>query len=199
MMQYTRSIRRLIEELGKLPGIGPKTAQRLAYHLVTASPEVSTNLAAAIVEAREKLRYCSECADITEDDPCNMCRDERRSVRHICVVEQPRDVVALEKAHGFSGRYHVLHGSLSPMEGIGPERLTIDRLLERVRRGGVDEVILATNASLEGEATALYLAKVLKNLGVKVSRLAFGLPVGADLEYTDGRTLARAIEGRREV
>lgn len=198
-MYEVRSIRRLIEELAKLPGIGPKTAQRLAYHLVTAPPEAAANLAAAITEARERLRYCSECANITDQDPCAFCADARRTGRFICVVEQPRDVAALEKAHGFSGRYHVLHGSLSPMEGIGPDRLTIDLLLERVRRGGVEEVILATNANLEGEATALYLAKVLKPLGVKTTRLAFGLPVGADLEYADGRTLAKAMEGRREV
>lgn len=198
-MYQVRSIRRLIEELAKLPGIGPKTAQRLAYHLVTAPPETAAGLAAAITEAREKIRYCSECANITDQDPCALCSDAGRTGRFICVVEQPRDVVALEKAHGFSGRYHVLHGSLSPMEGIGPDRLTIGLLLNRVRRGGVEEVILATNANLEGEATALYLAKVLKPLGVKTTRLAYGLPVGADLEYADGRTLAKAIEGRREV
>lgn len=198
-MYQVRSIRRLVEELAKLPGIGPKTAQRLAYHLVTAPPETAAGLAAAITEAREKIRYCSECANITDQDPCALCTDAGRTRRIICVVEQPRDVVALEKAYGFSGRYHVLHGSLSPMEGIGPDRLTIGLLLDRVRRGGVEEVILATNANLEGEATALYLAKVLKPLGVKTTRLAYGLPVGADLEYADGRTLAKAIEGRREV
>ncbi len=198
-MYQVRSIRRLVEELAKLPGIGPKTAQRLAYHLVTAPPETAAGLAAAITEAREKIRYCSECANITDQDPCALCTDAGRTRRIICVVEQPRDVVALEKAYGFSGRYHVLHGSLSPMEGIGPDRLTIGLLLDRVRRGGVEEVILATNANLEGEATALYLAKILKPLGVKTTRLAYGLPVGADLEYADGRTLAKAIEGRREV
>lgn len=198
-MHQVRSIRRLIEELAKLPGIGPKTAQRLAYHLVTAPPETATDLAAAITKAREKMRYCAECANLTDRELCAFCADGGRTGRFICVVEQPRDVNAMEKAHRFSGRYHVLHGSLSPMEGIGPDRLTIGLLLDRVRRGGVEEVILATNASLEGEATALYLAKVLKPLGVRTTRLAFGLPVGADLEYADGRTLAKALEGRREV
>lgn len=198
-MHQVRSIRRLIEELAKLPGVGPKTAQRLAYHLVTAPPERAADLVAAITGAREKLRYCSQCANLTDQDPCAFCADEGRTGRFICVVEEPRDVIAMEKAHRFSGRYHVLHGSLSPMEGVGPDRLKIDLLLDRIRRGGVEEVILATNASLEGEATALYLAKILKPLGVKTTRLAFGLPVGADLEYADGRTLAKALEGRREV
>ncbi|MDI6710770.1 MAG: recombination mediator RecR [Thermoanaerobacterales bacterium] len=198
-MHYARPVARLIEELSRLPGIGPKTAQRLAFHLVAAPPEAAANLAQAILEAREKLGRCSVCANITDEDPCALCRDPGRDRRLICVVEQPRDLVALEKAHGYRGLYHVLHGSLSPMDGVGPQNLTIDRLLARVREGGVDEVIVATNANLEGEATALYLAKVLRPLGVRVTRLAYGLPVGADLEYADGRTLARAIEGRRDV
>jgi len=198
-MHYARPVARLIEELSRLPGIGPKTAQRLAFHLVTAPPETAAGLAQAILEAREKLGRCSVCANITDEDPCPLCRDPGRDRRLICVVEQPRDLVALEKARGYRGLYHVLHGSLSPMDGVGPEDLTIDRLLARVKEGGVDEVIVATNANLEGEATALYLAKLLRPLGVRVTRLAYGLPVGADLEYADGRTLARAIEGRREV
>lgn len=198
-MYYARPVARLIEELGRLPGIGPKTAQRLAFHLVAAPPEVAANLARAITEAREKLSRCSVCANITDQDPCAICRDPSRESRLICVVEHPRDVVALEKTHSYRGRYHVLHGSLSPMDGVGPQNLTIDRLLARVREGGIEEVIVATNANLEGEATALYLAKLLHPLGVKVTRLAYGLPVGADLEYADGRTLTRAIEGRRDV
>lgn len=198
-MYYARPVARLIEELSRLPGIGPKTAQRLAFHLVASPPETAANLARAILEAREKIGRCSVCANITDEDPCPLCRDPGRDRRMICVVEHPRDLVALEKAHGYRGLYHVLHGSLSPMDGIGPEDLTIDRLLARIKEGGVDEVIVATNANLEGEATALYLAKLLRPLGVRVTRLAYGLPVGADLEYADGRTLARAIEGRREV
>lgn len=197
-MLYPASITRLVEELARLPGIGPKTAQRLALYLVTAPEEVALGLAQALTEARQKAGFCSVCANLAEGDLCAICRDGARNTRVICVVEEPRDVVALEKARVYRGVYHVLHGALSPVDGIGPEKLTIDRLLERVK-AGVDEVILATDADLEGEATALYLARLLKPLGVKVTCLAYGIPVGADLEYADGRTLTRALEGRREV
>lgn len=198
-MSYSRSVARLIDELARLPGIGPKTAQRLAFHLVTAPREVAASLGRAIVEAREKLVFCSVCANIADEDPCGICGDQNRDRSLICVVEQPRDVLAIEKAHGYRGLYHVLNGSLSPMQGIGPESLNIAALINRVREGTVREIIVATNATVEGEATALYLARLLRSLEIRVTRLAFGLPVGSDLEYADGRTLARAIEGRREV
>ncbi|MBO8127836.1 MAG: recombination protein RecR [Peptococcaceae bacterium] len=198
-MYYSRPVARLIEELSKLPGIGPKTAQRLAFYLITTSKETAVNLAEAILEARDKLKFCSLCANITDTDPCGFCRDHTRDPKVICVVEHPRDVVTIEKTHGFKGHYHVLHGCLSPMDGVGPEDLSIDKLLARVKNAPVEEVIVATNADLEGDATALYLAKLLKPLGMRVTRLAYGLPVGSDLEYADGRTLVRALEGRREV
>ncbi|MFZ5899261.1 MAG: recombination mediator RecR [Bacillota bacterium] len=198
-MYYARPVARLIEELGKLPGIGPKTAQRLAFYLIGAPPEVAGGLAKAIIEARRGISRCSVCANLTDTDPCHLCRDQGRDAGLICVVEHPKDVVAMEKAHGFRGLYHVLHGNLSPMDGVGPGDLTIDMLLTRIKSGKVNEVIVATNANLEGEATALYLSRLLRPLGVKVTRLAYGLPVGADLEYADSRTLSRAIEGRREV
>ena len=197
-MYYPASVTRLIEALSRLPGIGPKTAQRLAFYLVTAPEEVALGLAQALTDARQKAAYCSVCANLAEGDLCAICRDETRNRNVICVVEDPRDVVAVEKARAFRGVYHVLHGALSPVEGIGPEKLTIERLLARVR-AGADEVILATNADLEGEATALYLARLLKPMGVRVTCLAYGIPVGADLEYADGKTLTRALEGRREV
>ncbi|MEW6459317.1 MAG: recombination mediator RecR [Bacillota bacterium] len=198
-MQYSRSVGRLIEELARLPGIGPKTAQRLAFHLVTAPREAAENLSRAILEARDKLVFCQVCANIADENPCGICRDQNRDHGLVCVVERPRDVLAVEKAHGYRGLYHVLNGSLSPLQGVGPEELNIAALVTRVREGTVREVIVATNATVEGEATALYLARLLRPLNVRVTRLAFGLPVGSDLEYADGRTLARAIEGRREV
>ncbi|MEW6541688.1 MAG: recombination mediator RecR [Bacillota bacterium] len=198
-MRYSRSVGRLIEELARLPGIGPKTAQRLAFYLVTAPREAAESLSRAILDARDKLVFCKVCANIADEDPCGICRDPNRDHGLVCVVEQPRDVLAVEKAHGYRGLYHVLNGSLSPLQGVGPEELNIAALVERVREGAVREVIVATNATVEGEATALYLARLLRPLSVRVTRLAFGLPVGSDLEYADGRTLARAIEGRREV
>lgn len=198
-MQHSRLVARLIEELAKLPGIGPKTAQRLAFHLVTAPREVAGGLSRAILEAREKLVFCEVCANIADESPCGICCDQSRTRGLVCVVEQPRDILAVEKAHGYRGLYHVLNGSLSPMQGVGPGDLNIDTLIERVRGGKIREIIVATNATVEGEATALYLARLLRPLDVRVTRLAFGLPVGSDLEYADGRTLARAIEGRREV
>jgi len=199
LLYYTEPVARLIQELNKLPGVGPKTAQRLAFHILHSPLEEVRALATAILEAREKIRYCSICGHLTQEDPCQLCRDESRDPSVICVVEEVRDLVALEKTRQFRGRYHVLHGALSPAEGIGPEKLRIKELLKRLEDKTVQEVILATNADVEGEATALYLAKILKPLGVKVTRLAYGLPVGGDLEYADEVTLARALNGRREM
>lgn len=199
MNYYAKPVARLIDELGKLPGIGPKTAQRLAFYLLHAPPGVAGSLAKTIQEARNAVRHCSVCGNLTDADPCFICRDERRRHDIICVVEQPRDVVSLEKARGIKVLYHVLHGAISPMEGVGPEQLNIKSLLKRLEGGEVKEVILATNISVEGDATALYLAGLIKPLGIRVTRLARGLPVGADLEYADEVTLGRALEGRQEM
>nr|WP_308791910.1 recombination mediator RecR [Thermanaeromonas sp. C210] len=198
-MYYAEPVARLIAELNKLPGVGPKTAQRLAFHILYSPPEEVRALAEAILAAKERTRYCSLCGNLTEEDPCFLCRDDSRDPSVICVVEEPRDLVALERTRQFRGRYHVLHGAISPMEGIGPEKLRIKELLDRLKDGTVKEVVLATNADVEGEATALYLAKILKPLGLKVTRLAYGIPVGGDLEYADEVTLARAFAGRREM
>lgn len=199
MLYYAEPVARLIAELNKLPGVGPKTAQRLAFHILYSPPEEVRALAEAILEARQKTRYCSLCGNLTDKDPCSICQDNSRDNSIICVVEEPRDLVALEKTGQFRGRYHVLHGAISPMEGIGPDKLRIKELLERLKDNTVKEVVLATNADVEGEATALYLAKILKPLGVKVTRLAYGIPVGGDLEYADEVTLSRAFTGRREM
>lgn len=198
MRLYPGPMARLIEELSRLPGIGPKSAGRLAYHLVNAPPAVAERLAGAIREARESIRHCSVCQNLTDQDPCGICRDAARRRNVICVVEEPRDVVAMEKTRSYNGLYHVLLGVLSPIEGIGPEKLTIRELLVRLK-DGVEEVILATNPNVEGDATALYLARLIKPLGIKVTRLARGLPVGAYLEYADEMTINRAMEGRQEM
>ncbi len=190
---------RLIEELSKLPGIGPKTAQRLAFYLLNAPPEVTHNLARAMVFARDNVRYCSVCANLTDREVCQICSDPGRDHSLLCVVQEPRDVVAMEKTRGYRGLYHVLQGAISPLAGVGPEDLTIKQLLARLREGKIKEVILATNPDVEGDATALYLAQLIKPLGLKVTRIAHGLPVGAHLEYADEMTLARALEGRREL
>lgn len=192
-------VSRLIEELHRLPGIGPKTAQRLAYFLLRAPEEQARALAEAIVTVKEKIVLCSLCQNITEAEPCFVCRDERRDRAKICVVEKPLDVLALERTRNYDGLYHVLHGVLSPMEGVGPADLKIEELLVRLRDGSVREIILATNPNLEGEATAMYLSRLVAPLGVKVTRLARGLPFGGDLEYADQMTLARALEGRQEI
>ncbi len=199
MNYYAKPVARLIDQLSKLPGIGPKTAQRLAFHILNAPPEVAANLAKAVAEARSTVRYCPVCGNYTDEEPCLICRDERRSRDILCVVERPRDVVAMEKSRSFKGLYHVLHGAISPMEGVGPEHLRIRELLRRLEGGIVKEVILATNPNVEGDATALYLAGLIKPLDVSVTRIAHGLPVGADLEYADGVTLSKALEGRREM
>lgn len=193
------SVTHLIEELSRLPGIGPKTASRLTYYLLRAPDEQVASLAEALHDLKARTRFCSICFNITEADPCPICNDEERDAGTICVVEEPLDVLAIERTREYRGRYHVLHGAISPVEGIGPENLRIKELLERVRGQPVREVILATNPSLEGEATAMYLQRHLAPLGVRVTRLARGLPVGGDLEYADEVTLLRALEGRREM
>jgi recombination protein RecR len=199
MFSYAPPLARLIEELSKLPTVGPKTAQRLAFHMLSMTPQDAEALAAAILEAKSRIRNCSVCGNITEADPCGICTNPQRNRSVICVVEDPRDVAAMERTREFSGLYHVLQGAISPLDGIGPDDLRIAELLTRVATGEVREVIIATNPRVEGEATALYLSKVLKPLGVRVTRIAHGLPVGGDLEYADEVTLARALEGRREL
>ena len=192
-------VARLIEEFHKLPGIGPKSAQRLTYHLLRIPPEEALALAHAVVDLKERTVLCSVCQNVTEDDPCGICRDDARDQSVICVVEEPLDILAVERTRGFHGRYHVLHGVISPMEGIGPDDLKINELLARIRGGSVHEVIMATNPNLEGEATSMYVSRLLTPLGVRVTRLARGLPMGSDLEYADDVTLSRAIENRQAV
>jgi len=192
-------VSRLIEELNKLPGIGPKSAQRLTYFLVRMPEKEARALAEAILAVKEKIVFCSICHNITDSDPCLICRGEGRDRTKICVVEEPLDILALERTREYKGLYHVLHGVISPMDGIGPDHLKIKELLKRVQDGGVEEVILATNPNLEGEATAMYIHRLLAPLGVRVTRLARGLPIGADLEYADEVTLTRALEGRQEI
>ena len=192
-------VAKLIEELHRLPGIGPKGAQRLAYHLLRASKEEATALAEAIVEVKERITLCSQCQNTTDVDPCSICSDINRDRTVICVVEEPMDILAIERTRGHRGLYHVLHGSISPMEGVGPEQLKVRELLERLRDGVVTEVIMATNPNLEGEATSMYVSRLLQPLGVRVTRLARGLPMGGDLEYADDLTLARALENRQEL
>ena len=191
-------VARLIDELSKLPGVGPKSASRLAFHLLRSPREDATALAEAILDVKERIRLCSRCFNITENDPCAICADMERNSA-ICVVEEPLDVVALDRTGQFHGRYHVLHGAISPIDGVGPDQLKIRELLTRVREEGPDEVILATNLDLPGEATATYLHKLLVPLGVTVTRPASGLPVGGDLEYADEMTLGRALAGRRAI
>lgn len=191
-------VERLVAELARLPSIGRKTAQRLAFHLVKASPDEIASLAAAIAELPEKIRSCSTCFNLTEQDPCLVCTDPRRETAVLCVVEEPTNLLALERTGGYRGLYHVLGGALSPLKDVGPDDLHVDGLLERIRTGSFREVVLATNPNVEGEATAVYLSRLLGPLGVSVTRLAQGLPAGSDLEYTDDITLLRAFEGRRE-
>ena len=191
-------IAQLIEEFHKLPGIGPKSAQRLAYYLIRISSEEAKSLADAIIEAKDKITFCSICQNITEGDPCPICVNETRDQRIICVVEEPLDVLAIERVHVFKGLYHVLHGVISPMNGIGPEDIRIKDLLTRLKPNTVEEIILATNPNLEGEATAMYIHRLLSNLGIRITKLARGLPTGSDLEYADDMTLSRALEGRQD-
>ncbi len=193
------AIEQLITELAKLPGIGRKTAQRLTFHLLQQPPEQVERLAAVLTSVAERVRPCQECGNLTEDQPCGICRDPRRDAGLVCVVEEPSTVAVVERSTDFRGRYHVLGGHLSPLDGIGPESLRVDRLVERVGQGGVREVILATNPSMEGEVTATYIQQLLAGMGVRVTRLARGLPMGGDLEYIDGVTLAHALVARQEV
>jgi len=200
MVQLTpEPVTRLIDEFNKLPGIGPKMAQRLTFHLLRAPQDRAQSLALAILEIKEKIIFCSNCFNLADRDPCLICSSPDRDPSTICVVEEPLDVLALERTREFKGQYHVLHGAISPVEGIGPDGLRIKELVRRLREKPVSEVILATNPNLEGEATAMYLARELRGLGARVTRLARGLPMGSDLEYADEVTLTRALEGRREV
>jgi recombination protein RecR len=198
MRYYPRPMERLIGELSKLPGIGPKTAQRLAFYILAQDLGEIRKLSESLLEAKEKTQYCSICNNLTETDPCSFCSSDDRDQSIICVVESPRDVIAMEKTGEFHGLYHVLHGSISPMDGIGPEDIKVKNLLPRIKEG-VKEIIVATDPNAEGDVTAMYLAKLLKPLGVKVTRIAHGLPVGSDLEYADEVTLSKALEGRREI
>ena len=199
MPDFAEPITRLVEHLKKLPGIGQKTAQRLAFHILRHSAEDAHALAAGIRDAKEKIRQCSVCNNITDHDPCQYCTGATRDRKMICVVEEPHNIVAVEKTRQFGGLYHVLGGALSPIQGIGPDQLKIKSLIERLKSGTVEEIIIATNPTAEGEATAVYLSKLLKPLGVKVTRIAMGVPVGSDLEYADEITMLKAMEGRREL
>lgn len=199
MSMYAAPVAKLIDEFEKLPGIGHKTAQRLAFHILGLSSERAMNFARAIVEAKRTIKYCSVCGDLTDVDPCRVCGSDKRDRTTICVVESPRDVVAMERVREYKGLYHVLHGVISPMDGTGPDDINMKSLLRRIGENETKEVILATNPDVEGEATAMYLAKLIRSLGVKTTRIAHGLPVGGDLEYADEVTLAKSLEGRREV
>ena len=196
---YEGVVQDLIDELGRLPGIGPKSAQRIAFYLLAADPTDVRRLSDALVEVKEKVRFCSVCGNVAEEDQCRICRDPRRDLTVLCVVEEPKDVVAIERTREFHGRYHVLGGAISPIEGIGPDDLRIRELVARLADGVVTEVILAMDPNLEGEATATYLTRLLRPLGLRITRLASGLPVGGDLEYADEVTLGRAFEGRRSI
>ena len=199
MSMYSPSIEKLIQSFEKLPSIGNKTAARLAFYILNASEEETNDFISSIVNAKKNLTYCSKCYNISDTDPCPICSNPKRDQSEICVVEDVRDIVAMEKTHEFRGVYHVLHGSISPMNGVGPDDIKIKELLARLMDGQVKEVILATNPRVEGEATAMYLSKLIKPLGIKVTRIAHGIPVGGDLEYTDEITLTKALEGRREI
>ena len=198
-MSYPPSLKELIAVFSSFPGIGAKTAQRLSFFLLSQSPEEVEQMAKAMVFAKRKIVYCSVCAAFTEDDPCNICSNGRRDESTICVVQNPRDVMVIENTRQYRGLYHVLHGALSPMDGLGPEELRIPGLVRRVEEKSIKEVVLATNPNVEGDATAVYISRLIKPLGVKVTRIAFGLPVGGDLEYADEMTLGRSLDGRVEI
>lgn len=199
MNYYSAPIAALIDEFSKLPGIGRKTAQRLAFHVISLSDDAVEKLSGAIIDAKRNVRHCSICTNLTDKDVCSICGDQSRNNELLCVVEDPRDVVAMEKTKEFKGRYHVLHGAISPLDGIGPEDIKIKELLIRINTDTIEEVIIATNPNIEGEATAMYISKLLKPMGIKVTRIAHGIPVGGDLEYADEVTLTKALEGRREL
>ena len=199
MAIYAGPVQDLIDELGKLPGVGPKSAQRIAFHLLKVPKLDAARLAQAITDAKDKVAWCSRCFNVSEGDLCGICTDDRRDRATVCVVEEPKDLVAVEKTQEYRGRYHVLQGAINPIEGIGPDQLRVQELLARIEPEGVTEIILCTNPNIEGEATAMYLGRLLKPLGLTVTRIASGLPVGGDLEYADELTLGRALEGRRSV
>jgi len=199
MPDFAEPIADLVEQLKRLPGIGQKTAQRLAFHLLRADREEAESLAAAILAAKNNLRECSLCNNVTDTDPCLYCRNPARAQKTICVVEEPHNIVPVEKTRSYNGLYHVLGGALSPLNGVGPDQLNIKSLLERLKKGTVEEIIIATNPTTEGEATAVYLSKLIKPLGVRVTRIGMGIPVGSDLEYADEVTMSKAMEGRREL
>ncbi|WP_026534831.1 recombination mediator RecR [Arthrobacter sp. H14] len=196
---YEGAVQELIDELGRLPGVGPKSAQRIAFHILEADPEDMKRLAASITTVKERVKFCEICGNVTEQETCSICRDPRRDPSIICVVEESKDVIAVERTRSFKGRYHVLGGAINPIAGIGPEQLRIRELMTRLSDEQIQEIIIATDPNLEGEATATYLGRLLKSIGITVSRLASGLPVGGDLEYADEVTLGRAFEGRRSV
>ena len=201
MEYYSQSVAKLIEEFSKLPGIGKKTAQRLAFYVISMNERDALGLSKAITDVKENIRYCNICSNLTDKDICNICISKRRDKSIICVVADPRDVVAIEKTNEFHGVYHVLHGSISPMEGIGPEEIKIKELLMRIQKSDIEikEIILATSPTIVGEATAMYISKLIKPLGIKTTRIAYGIPIGGDLEYADEVTLSKALEGRREM
>ena len=196
---YAGPVQELLDELGKLPGVGPKSAQRIAFYLLKLPKEDALRLAAAITLVKDKVSFCARCFNISENELCGICSDDRREIGVLCVVEEPRDIVAVEKTGEFRGRYHVLQGAISPIEGIGPDQLRVKELLSRIEPEEINEIILCTNPNIEGEATAMYLGRLLKPLGIRVTRIASGLPVGGDLEYADELTLGRALEGRRDI
>lgn len=198
-MHYPEPISRLIDSFMKLPGIGPKTAARLAFFVLTMKEDTVSNFAKALIDAKRNLMYCSECGHITDIDPCHICQDKQRDHSMICVVQDPKDVIAMEKMRDYQGVYHVLHGAISPMDGIGPEDINVASLLTRLHDERVQELILATNPTIEGEATAMYISRLVKPSGIRTTRIAHGLPVGGDLEYADEVTLSKALEGRREL
>ena len=199
MATYAAPVQDLIDELGRLPGVGPKSAQRIAFHLLKLPKDDALRLAKSIVEAKDRVAWCQRCFNLSEGEVCGICSDDRRDGHTLCVVEEPKDLVAVEKTGEFRGRYHVLQGAISPIEGIGPDQLRVKELLGRIEPEGVTEVILCTNPNIEGEATAMYLGRLLTPLGLTVTRIASGLPVGGDLEYADELTLGRALEGRRDI
>jgi recombination protein RecR len=199
MASHAKPIDRLIEALTRLPGIGKKTASRLAFHILRSSLSDAQELARSILDVKEKIRLCSVCFNLTDDDPCQICQNPNRSSEILCVVEGPNDLMAIENTGEYGGTYHVLHGTISPLEGVGPEDIKIKELIERLKTGKISEVILATNPTVEGGTTALYLTDLVRPLGVKITRIAYGIPVGSEIEYADGMTLLKALEGRREV